>query len=73
MSMRNPVHPGVIVRRDCIEAEGVSIKAAAESLGVTRQTLNSLVNEKSSLTPEMSLRLEGRGWGKAEVWVRTLK
>src|SRR5438876_5369844 len=44
MSMKNPPHPGLSVRHDCIEALGLTITEAAQILGVTRQTLNNLVN-----------------------------
>ena len=70
MSMKNPVHPGSLVREDCINELGLTITAAAEQLGVTRQTLSNLTNEKISLTPEMSIRLEKLGWGRAGAWIR---
>lgn len=70
MAMMNPVHPGAFVREDCINALDLTISAAAAALGVTRQTLSNLVNEKSALTPEMSIRLEKLGWGKADAWIR---
>ena len=49
---------------------GLTITAAAEQLGVTRQTLSNLTNEKISLAPEMSIRLEKLDWGKADAWIR---
>lgn len=70
MAMKNPVHPGNLVREDCIDALELTVTAAAEALGVTRQTLSNLINEKSSLTPEMSIRLEKLGWGRAGAWLQ---
>lgn len=70
MSMKIPVHPGSLVREDCINELGLTITAAAEQLGVTRQTLSNLTNEKTSLTPEMSIRLKKIGWGRAGAWNR---
>ena len=70
MAIKSPVHPGTIIRKDCIEASDLTVGEAAEKLDVTRQALSNLVNEKSALTPEMSLRLERLGWGRAEAWVR---
>lgn len=46
MSTKMPVHPGRLVREDCINELGQTITAAAEQLGVTRQTLSNLTNEK---------------------------
>jgi plasmid maintenance system antidote protein VapI len=40
MTMKNPPHPGLSVRHDCIEPLGLTITEAAEILGVRRQTLN---------------------------------
>lgn len=53
-----PSHPGDLVRTEIIEELGLPIARAAEILGVRRATLSDLVNRKTSLTPEMALRLE---------------
>ncbi|MCB1989922.1 MAG: HigA family addiction module antidote protein [Geminicoccaceae bacterium] len=55
--MKNPPHPGRIVRQDCIEALGLTIGEAAEAPGVTRQTVDRLVHERGGVSPEMALRL----------------
>lgn len=70
MPMKNPPHPGRIVRQDCIDALGLSVTKAAELLSVTRQTLSNLVNEKSGISAEMAIRLEKLGWSTADHWVR---
>ena len=36
MPMKNPVHPGRIVREDCLEPLGLSVTEAAKVLGVRR-------------------------------------
>jgi hypothetical protein len=51
MPMKNPVHPGRIVRHDCLEPLGLSVTEGARVLGVTRQTLNNVVNAKSGISP----------------------
>jgi addiction module HigA family antidote len=68
--MKNPPHPGRIVRQDCIEALGLTIGEAAEALGVTRQTLDRLVNERGGVSPEMALRLAQAFGSTAEMWLR---
>jgi len=70
MAMKNPPHPGRTIREDCIKASGLSVTDAADKLGVIRQTLSNLVNEKSAISPEMALRLEKFGWAKADHWLR---
>jgi len=70
MAMRNPPHPGKHVRVTCLEPTGLTVTAAAQALGVSRQALNNLLNEKSGISPEMSIRLEKMGWGSAEGWLK---
>src|SRR5947209_901581 len=70
MLMKNPPHPGLSVRHDCIEPLGLTITEAAEVLGVTRQTLNNLVNGKSGISAEMAIRLDKAFGGGAETWLR---
>ena len=70
MPMKNPVHPGRVVRHDCLEPLGLSVKAAARVLGVTRQALNNLVNGKAGISPEMAIRLSKAFGSTAETWLR---
>ena len=70
MPMKNPPHPGRIVRQDCIEALALTITQAAKVLGVTRQALNNIVNGKAGISPEMAVRLSKAFGGSAEIWVR---
>lgn len=70
MPMKTPVHPGRIVREDCLEPLGLSVTEAAKVLGVTRQALNNVVNEKSAISPEMAIRLSKAFGSTPETWVR---
>ena len=70
MTMKNPPHPGLSVRHDCIEALDLTITEAADILGVTRQALNNVVNGKSGISPEMAIRLDKAFGGGAETWLR---
>lgn len=68
--MKNPVHPGEIVRHDCLEPLGLSVTDGAKVLGVTRQALNNVVNCKAGISPEMAIRLEKAFGSTAETWLR---
>ena len=70
MAMKNPPHPGRIVRQECLEALELSVTEAARILGVQRQTLNNLVNENSGISPEMAIRLERAFGSTADTWLR---
>ncbi len=56
--MKNPPHPGELIKTEIIEALGLSVSRAAEVLKVRRATLSDLLHGKASLTPEMALRIE---------------
>ena len=58
MSMKNPPHPGGVIRRQVVEPLGLSVTEAAGILGVTRQAVSLLLNERTDLSPEMALRIE---------------
>lgn len=58
MPMKNPPHPGSLIKTEVIEALGLSVTKAAEILQVRRATLSDLLLCKSSLTPDMALRIE---------------
>jgi addiction module HigA family antidote len=67
--MKSPPHPGISVRHDCLEPLGLSVTEAANTLGVTRQALNNLVNGRSGISPEMAIRLDKAFGGGAEIWL----
>jgi antitoxin HigA-1 len=68
--MKNPPHPGRIVRQDCVAPLGLTITEAAKALGVSRQALNNLVNGKAGISPEMAVRLSKAFGGSPEMWLR---
>lgn len=70
MPMKNPAHPGRIVRSACLEPLGLSVTEGAKILGVTRQTLTKIVNGKSGISAEMAIRLAKAFGSTAETWVR---
>jgi len=56
--MKNPPHPGDLIRTEVIEALGLSVTKAAEILQVRRATLSDLLHGKAALTPDMALPIE---------------
>jgi addiction module HigA family antidote len=83
MRKRSPTHPGAILREDVFPALGITISELANRLGISRQTLHSVLAEKSSITPELALRIGtflGNGphlWiemqSKYDLWQAELK
>src|SRR5215469_17431543 len=69
MTMKNPPHPGGVLLRQCIEPLGLTITDAAEALGVTRNTLSELVNQKRGISPDMAVRLAKVFGGTEDGWL----
>jgi addiction module HigA family antidote len=70
MPMKNPPHPGEVIRELCLEPLGLTVTAAAEGLGVTRKTLSELLNGHSRISPDMAIRLSKGFGGSPESWMR---
>jgi antitoxin HigA-1 len=69
MAMHNPPHPGEIIREDCLKPLGLSVTAAAEWLGISRQSLSERLNGRNGVSADMAIRLEKAGWSSAETWL----
>ena len=67
--MKNPPHPGGIVKRQCLEPLGLSVTRAAQGLGVTRQALSELVNERTGISIDMAIRLSKAFGSTPETWL----
>ena len=67
--MHNPPHPGGILRRQCLEPLGLSVTEAARGLGVTRQALSELINQRTGVSVEMAIRLSKAFGSSPEVWL----
>ena len=66
---RKPTHPGLVLREDVIKPLGLTVTEAAKRLGVTRKTLSELLNCKSSLSPEMAVRISKATKTTPESWL----
>jgi len=67
--MKNPVHPGLLVR-ECLDDLGLSVAEAAKGLGITRQQLHNVIAGRSSVSPEMAIRFEKAFGSTADTWLR---
>ncbi len=70
MPMKNPPHPGLSIRHDCLEPLGLNVTHAARKLGVSRKQLSDIVNGHAGISPEMAIRLDKAFGGGAETWLR---
>lgn len=70
MPMKNPPHPGEIIKDAITAGLGLSVTAAAEGLGVSRKQLSALMNGRAGVSPEMAIRLEKGIGSSADAWLR---
>ena len=66
---RKPTHPGEVLREDVIIPLRLTITEAAKRLGINRRILSALLNCKSSLTPEMAIRIGKATKTTPESWL----
>lgn len=66
---RRPTHPGEMLREDFLPDYGLSVSALAQAIGVSRQSVNELLRERRSLSPEMALRLSRLFSNTPEFWL----
>ena len=64
-----PIHPGEMIREDFLSDYGLSVAGLASALGVSRQTVNELLRERRSVSPEMALRLSRLFGNSPEFWL----
>ena len=64
-----PAHPGEMLREDFLPDYGLSVSGFAKALGVSRQTVNELLRERRSVSPEMALRLSRLFGNSPEFWL----
>jgi antitoxin HigA-1 len=67
--MKNPCHPGELIKAD-IDELGLTLVDAAKGLGISRQQLHSVIAGRASVTPEMAVRLELAFGSTADTWLR---
>lgn len=67
--MKNPVHPGEVLREDVLSELGLTVGEAAGRLGVSRVTLSRVLHCHSRVSPNLAIRLEEAGVGTARAWL----
>lgn len=67
--MKNPVHPGEILREDVLGDLGLGVSEAASRLGVSRVALSRVLHGHARISPNLAVRLEEAGVGTARSWL----
>ncbi len=66
---RRPTHPGEMLREEFMPDFGLSVAQLAQRVGVSRQSVNELVHERRSLSPDMALRLARLFGQSPQFWL----
>jgi addiction module HigA family antidote len=69
MAMRNPTHPGEILREDVLADLGLSVREAASRLGISEVILSRVLRGRARLSTNLAVRLECAGVGTARAWL----
>ncbi len=64
-----PTHPGEFIREDILREFGLTQVQLAEKLGVSRRTINQLINEKRTVSADMALRLGKFTKTSPQLWL----
>ena len=67
--MKNPIHPGELIREDVLVELGLSVSEAATRLGVSRVALSRVLHGHARVSPNLAVRLEEAGVGTARAWL----
>lgn len=67
--MHNPPHPGETLREDVLPALDISVTEMARRLGLARETLSRILHGRAPISPDLAVRLERAGIGRARTWL----
>jgi len=70
MAMYNPPHPGEVIKEEILKPLKLSVAETAQHLGVNKEILSQMLNERCALTPEMAYRLSLLFKPSSESWLR---
>ena len=65
-----PIHPGEMLREDVLPALGRPKTEIARLLGISRQTLYDILNERQPITAQMALRIGKLCGNGPDIWIR---
>ena len=67
--MKNPPHPGVLLREDVLVPLGLAVTEAAARLGMSRVALSRVLNSRAAISPGLAIQLERAGVSTARFWL----
>ena len=68
-SIDEPITPGRFLLERVLRPEGITQSDLARTMGVSRLTVNEIINDRRTVTAEMALRLEAVTRVSASMWL----
>ncbi|MGR2740393.1 HigA family addiction module antitoxin [Billgrantia sp. Q4P2] len=69
MTMKNPPHPGRLLRRRVVPALGLNVTEFSEKMGMSRNAVSRVLHEHAGISSDFAVRLEHGGIGEARHWL----
>lgn len=69
LTKRKPIHPGELFKEEVLVPLGLTVTQASINLGVSRKALSEFLNGRSSLSPEMAVRIGKATRTSPESWL----
>jgi addiction module HigA family antidote len=66
---RKPTSPGEILSEEFLKPLGLSQRELAEHLGCDYKVVNRIINERTSITPEMAIKLAAAFETTPDFWL----
>lgn len=64
-----PTHPGEMLNEEFVKPLGLTQVALADAIGLSFQSVNAILNQRRSVTPDVALRLERLFGMEAQFWL----
>lgn len=69
LTKKRPTIPGEFIQEDILEEFELTQEQLAHEIGVSRRTINEIINEKRRITADMALRLGKFTKTDPQVWL----
>ncbi len=69
---RPPTHPGEMLREDFLSDYGLTVSRLAEAVGVSRQSINNIVNGRQPISRAMAGKLGRLTGHSSDYWLRAV-
>ncbi|MDR3134509.1 MAG: HigA family addiction module antidote protein [Deltaproteobacteria bacterium] len=66
----SPLHPGLVLKKDFMDPIGLTVTELSARVGVSRNTISSIINKRSGVSADMALRLSQAFRTLPDMWLK---